>query len=85
MQDIKNFWLGAGVGLAGFAAVAAVVGAVILGLETLKPILGMGAAIMVLYALVLVVIGGFIGVATGRNKRGIATDTAAQRHVEGRA
>lgn len=84
MNDLKNFWLGAGVGLAGFAALAAVIGALIFGIEALKPILGMSGAIAVLYALALAVIGGAMGVAMGRNKRRLASDTAAQIHVEGR-
>ncbi|CAH1665696.1 MULTISPECIES: hypothetical protein [unclassified Chelatococcus] len=84
MKDVKNFWLGAGVGLAAFAALATVIGALTFALEALKPIIGMGAALAALYALVLAIGFGFVGVAVGRSTCKPASDTAAQLHVEGR-
>lgn len=84
MQDVKNFWLGAGVGLAVSAALATVIGALTFTLEALKPIIGMGAALAASFALILAIGFGLIGVATGRDKRMPASDSAAQLHVEGR-
>lgn len=84
MKDIKNFWLGAGVGLAVFAALAAVIGALTFALEALKPIVGIGGALATSFALIFVISFGFIGIAAGRDKRTPASDSAAQLHVEGR-